>query len=682
MIDASLPRISLLDAGILPVGDIARIAKRESVRPRDAYQAHKWFARRLAVTARSLLVGATTPHDGNFWKSYYGDGSCEGLTVLDPFMGGGVMLLESARLGANVHGVDVEPVATAISDFQGRLMSLPDLRPHLDNLLATVGAEMAPFYRATDADGREETLLHAFWVQRIECAKCAHSYDAHPTFRMAWNESDKRQWVACRDCSKVSETSLRKATITCDCGTKTKALAGHVSSGTACCPACGHKERLIARAADTGRPPEFRLYAVETIPTGPEKRHVGLSRRIRSATPQDVATFEAARERLAAEVGKDSRFLVEGEIPRANRFDNRLIQYGYTAYRELFNARQSLHLGLLARALDGIGGAAGEALRIAFSDHISTNNQLCSYAGGWRRLCPLFSIRAYRHIARPVEGNPWLTKNGRGTFPNAVRSVMRASRSLIEGVEPALAGTSVPVPSVGAGSWDIRCGDAIDLAHIAERSVDLVLTDPPYFNYIAYSELGHVYVPWMARLGLIDPSCLAGFPVGQLASNKGSLLAAETFAEELGRRFREVVRVCKPDARIVFTYQNLDGRGWDALAKALADAGIRPVGAWPMFGDGGSGLHKHANSISWDCVLHCEIAKAPLIFLRDDKAQTAGIRFAEKWRARLMESGHRLSTGDEVHLRHAGAILNSVRLLESHRADCGPGNRIDESLPA
>jgi putative DNA methylase len=88
-----LPPRSLLDAGVLPVGEIARMAKRESVRPRDAYQAHKWFARRLAATARSLLVGSTTVGDGNFWKAYYGEASCEGLTVLDPFMGGGVMLL-------------------------------------------------------------------------------------------------------------------------------------------------------------------------------------------------------------------------------------------------------------------------------------------------------------------------------------------------------------------------------------------------------------------------------------------------------------------------------------------------------------------------------------------------------------------------------------------------------------
>src|SRR2546427_13310422 len=111
-----LPATSLLDTGDLPVGDIATLAKREGVRPRPAYQAHKWFARRFAVTARSLITACVTPANTTFWRAYYGKASCEQLSVLDPFMGGGVMLLEAARLGADIRGVDIEPVAAVISN--------------------------------------------------------------------------------------------------------------------------------------------------------------------------------------------------------------------------------------------------------------------------------------------------------------------------------------------------------------------------------------------------------------------------------------------------------------------------------------------------------------------------------------------------------------------------------------
>ncbi len=136
-------------------------------------------------------------------------------------------------------------------------------------------------------------------------------------------------------------------------------------------------------------------------------------------------------------------------------------------------------------ALGKLRGGARDALAVAFSDHLTTNNMLCAYAGGWRRLSLLFSVRAYRHIARPVEINPWLQKSGRGTYPNAVRAVVRASRALKDPREPSPRGFLKRIKDAPRGATDIVCGDARRMAHIPTASVDLVLTDPPYFDYIA-----------------------------------------------------------------------------------------------------------------------------------------------------------------------------------------------------
>lgn len=666
-----LPARSLLDVGALPVEDIAVLARREGVRPRDAYQSHKWFARRLAATARSLLVAATTPAGGSFWQGYYEGADCTGLRVLDPFMGGGVMLLEAARLGADVHGTDVEPVAAAVSDFQGRLATLPDPKPAMDALRATVAHELAPYYRA-DHNGAPGRILHAFWVQTIACRGCGHRFDAHPTYRLAWNEGAGTQHVVCRDCGDIVEAGTGEAAVRCGCGGRTDPKGGTVTYGKACCPRCGHVERLIDVAPRTGRPPEFRLFAVETVPDGEERSVPVRDRRMRRATDADLAAFAAARERLDREVAADPGFLVPGAIPTADRQDDRLLRYGYRNYRELFNARQALHLGLLARALDGVDGPVGEALRIAFSDHVATNNVLCGYAGGWRRMSPLFSIRAYRHIQRPVEVNPWLERNGRGTFPNAVRSVARAAKALRAGVEPRASGGPAAVPMRARGRWDVRCGDARDLSHIRSGSVDLVLTDPPYFDYIAYSELGHFFVPWMVRLGLLAPSHLRAFPSGQLATSLSSEDAESLFAEALTIRLREVARVCRPKARIVFTYQSLDGRGWRALARALGAVGMRPLQAWPMYGDGGSGPHKHANSISWDCVVHCVVHGPARDPIYDAGTAAYGEAFAASWAARLTASGYALTRGDVTNMAHAGTLVAALQDRPSPAAEADP----------
>lgn len=656
-----LPEHSLLDAGILPVGEIARIAKREGVRPRAAYQSHKWFARRLAATARSLAIAACTPADQNFWSGYYGETDCQGVSVLDPFMGGGVMLLEASRLGADIRGVDVEPVAAAVSDFQGRLAKLPDLGAALDELKASVGAEMAPFYDATGPDGTKETMLHAFWVQQHTCKNCSHTFDAHPSFRLAWNDADKREWIICQGCGELHERKLGKKAHACECGVSTKPLATRLERGAAICPECGHKERLIDVAKRTEMPPNFRLFALETIPAGPEARYPNAKRHIRKSTDADAAVFEAAKVRLASELAKDPQFLARGPIPTDGRSDNRLIQYGYVDYADLFGARQKLHLGLLARQIASLEGEVSEAMKIAFSDHLTTNNMLCAYAGGWRRLTALFSIRAYRHIVRPVEVNPWLEKNGRGTYPNAVRAVQRAAKAMQEAVEPTAEAGIREVRWHEPGSWDVRCQDARDLSHIASASVDLVLTDPPYFNYIAYSELGHFFVPWMVRFGMVGDQHLSLFPKGQLAKAGGGHDAARAFGESLGEAMREVHRVCKPNARMVFTYQNLDGRGWQSLASALAIAGIRPVRVWPMYGDSSSGLHKRANSISWDCVVLCVLDHEGQSVDAIDVYSSAGQEAADAWSELLKQSGHTLATGDVRNLAHAESMVEAFK---------------------
>jgi len=660
-----LPAPSLLDTGDLPVGDIARLAKREGARPRPAYQAHKWFARRFAVTARSLITAAITPADAQFWPAYYGEASCAQLSVLDPFMGGGVMLLEAARLGAAIRGVDVEPVAAVISNFQGRLWDLPDLKPIMKQIRDGVGSRLARFYQSRDDQGVEETLLHAFWIQVITCASCGHRFDAHPRFRLAWDEHADRQWVACRICSRILEGKFKATRLRCACGTSTAVQSGQNTYGTTCCPCCGHGERLIDVTVRTGTPPEFRLFAVETLPAGAERRWPTTCRRIRTASAFDQECFEAARATLHRLSADHPHLLPAGPIPADGRSDDRLVRYGYRDYRELFNPRQLLHLGLLAEAIQGVEGLLGEVLKIAFSDHLTTNNMLCGYIGGWRRLSPLFAIRAYRHIARPVEINPWLQHNGRGTFPNAVRAIVRAAASLRQSSEPTMQGRLRTVPPRQASAWDVRCGDARHLAHIADETVDIVLTDPPYFDYIAYSELGHFYVPWLVRFGLIDAAYLDRFPTGQLASPSRDETAAAVFAENLTEAFREIARVCRPDARIIFTYQNFDGRGWAALTRAMAQAGIIPFQAFPLFGDSTVSLHKHTNSISWDCVLVCKRDRP--IYLTDigADAQEKGRSFATTWVKRLCKQGHLLSAGDETNIAHVGSVIAAFAALQA-----------------
>ena len=647
--------MSILDVCALPIEQLARIAMKEGVRPRAEYHAHKWFARRLAVTARGLLAGYGTQDGGDFWKTFYSGVGFEGIRVLDPFCGGGVMLLEAQRLGAHAIGFDVEPVAAAISAFQAELGALPDLSDALEKLQLRVLGEIGEYYRTRTEEGVEETLLHAFWVQTVTCGECGVRFDAHPRFRLARTEATKRQWVACSCCSRLIETDSNALQVSCQCGAVTDPSGAHQRFGAAVCPNCGHSEPLIDIARKEGKP-EFRLFAVESLPDGDERITPMAKRSLRSATEYDVKLFKKAQSALSSKLASRSGVLPRSPIPKTDRADNRLLSYGYVDYMDLLNARQKLHLIALSDAIDALPSDIRGAFSLAFSDHLKTNNMMCAYAGDWRRLTPLFSIRAYRHISRPVELNPWLNRNGRGTFPNAIRSVRLARAAFKE--HRVASSVLYEEPMVyRMGRSDIACRDSRSMPSVDDGSIDLVLTDPPYLDYIAYSELGHFFASWMHRFGLIDGNSVERFPSAQLAAPSKTKDDAERFTRHLRQIFEELRRKMKPDGRFVFTYQNLDGRGWKAVGTALARAGFQPVSAFPLYGENGSRLHKRGNSISWDCVVVCTKADSVRYFRKTKGDCDQGVSFALSWKKRLEAAELPFGEGDVANLTWAGEIL-------------------------
>src|SRR5207247_988754 len=73
---------------------------------------HKWFARRPGTLFRGLLLSEF--RNKPIEETYYLSNNLEGVTIADPFMGGGTPLLEANRIGCNVIGTDINPMAAWI----------------------------------------------------------------------------------------------------------------------------------------------------------------------------------------------------------------------------------------------------------------------------------------------------------------------------------------------------------------------------------------------------------------------------------------------------------------------------------------------------------------------------------------------------------------------------------------
>jgi hypothetical protein len=81
---------------------------------------HKWWARRSGTTFRYILKQLVTDSKK---KDYYESGGLEGTVILDPMMGGGTSLHEAIRMGANVLGIDIDPIP--VLQTQAALTVLP-----------------------------------------------------------------------------------------------------------------------------------------------------------------------------------------------------------------------------------------------------------------------------------------------------------------------------------------------------------------------------------------------------------------------------------------------------------------------------------------------------------------------------------------------------------------------------
>jgi putative DNA methylase len=670
----SVPSRSLLEAGAFPARELAEFAVREGRRPRPIYTAHKWFARRLGCVFRALLVGGVSDPNEDFWSSYYGTADLRGLTVLDPFVGGGTSVVEASRLGATVIGVDVDPVACVVTRFELEMETLPDLREALEDLQRTVGTSLRPLHTNVDERGIERTILHHFWVQVVECRDCGHSFQAHPTYLLA--EDKKVQWVVCPQCGEVARHPAGQGRFKCsECRQYTVIEPGTVSYGTATCPACGHQQALIEVGRASEAPPTWVLFALEILDAPDGGRPLPMSkRRFVRARESDIALYSKASQLCADRRRSHPQLFPVDPIADGDRFDSRLLDYGYRRWTDLFNDRQLLHLSLLAEAITGFDEPIRRALAVAFSDHLTTNCMMTAYAASWRRLTPIFSVRAFRHVPRPVELNPWCDGTGRGTYPNTVRKLMRAAEFARGPKEPIKKGgfRSVP-PKRSSETHSIVCATAQDLSFVDECTVDIVLTDPPYFDNIAYSELAEFFLPWMQLVGVVnDREARSRVVLESLVGRRQDAEVTKRYSAGLSDAFREVARVLKPDGLLVFTFRHAVADAWYALAVALARAGLRATQFFPAPGEAGVGLHVHEGTGLWDTVF--VLRKMKLKGAHDLRVSQAGKEHVKvtvaTWAEKLTRARLPFTDVDQLALYRAGLVAIALGLLGD---PLGPG---------
>src|SRR5262249_19090859 len=120
-------------------------------RARDpSYAVHRWWARRPPALMRALLLASVLPRtttQDQFWQAYSADRrQLDGLNVYDPFLGGGSTLIEARRLGADVSGGDIDPLAVRTTMRALRPVDGSSMREAGTRLLADLSQRFGRYY--------------------------------------------------------------------------------------------------------------------------------------------------------------------------------------------------------------------------------------------------------------------------------------------------------------------------------------------------------------------------------------------------------------------------------------------------------------------------------------------------------------------------------------------------------
>ena len=519
--------------------------------------------------------------------------------LVDPFAGGGAIPLEALRCGADAFASDLNPVAVLLNKVV--LEYIPKYGQRLADEVEKWGKwiqqeaekELAPFY-PKDPDGA--TPIAYLWARTIRCEGPGCGAEV-PLMRSKWlckkaarstamqivpNPAGKRcDFVIIRreDGRWIYQDEPSRVCAKPDFG-------GTVIRGSATCPCCGYTTPVVRVRAQLktkhGGANDARLFCVVTT------RCDQPGRLYRLPDERDLRAVQSAQQKLEE---RKAEHVDEGSLVPEEALDLRGIRhtwgmiYGLDQWSAFFTARQLLALTTLARLIReaaceaAVGAEEAAPVRVVLALALSRLVDRCCAICTWRPQADQEKVEhAFARQAIPMtwdfaEGMP-LTAGTAGW-----RDAYMPPCRLIGSLAPHIA---------SAGS--ANCASAThhplpdDLCHA-------LVTDPPYYDAVPYSYLSDFFYVWLKRclIGALPNLFIASavpkddeVVVDRPHEQSHSTHDIAYYEQALTQAFGEGRRILQPPGIGVVVFASKTTASWEAILKAVVDAGWTITGSWPI----------------------------------------------------------------------------------------------------
>ena len=314
-----------------------------------------------------------------------------------------------------------------------------------------------------------------------------------------------------------------------------------------------------------------------------------------------------AEEIRAAEVSRDDLDALYAEIPfglpteptpkggggaaRAFSVDG----YGFDQWAKLFTNRQLISLGTFALVIRSLADAAkansipepwSEAivasLACALDRAADRGSQITTWQNDPEKLRNTFARFALPITWDFAEGNPFVDSSG--GFVQAIEWIGQVFD------HTSRASSIAPQPTILRKS-------AIENNF---KGYDAIITDPPYYDAIPYSDLMDFFYIWLRRsIGGSNGPFDAAFesalgPKWDRDADDGELIddasrfegdkarSKANYENGMARAFQACHTALEPDGRLVVVFANKQPDAWETLVAALVRAGFVVDGSWPI----------------------------------------------------------------------------------------------------
>ncbi len=517
--------------------------------------------------------------------------------VVDPFAGGGSIPLEALRVGADAFASDLNPVAVLLNKVL--LEYIPKHDQHLADEIRQASKwikreaekELAEFY-PTDADGA--TPIAYLWARTIQCEGPGCGAEV-PLIRSLWLAKKTNRSVALQLVPNPTGKRVNFHIIVTEGGrwvnqddpkarVDNPNLEGTVKRGSATCPCCGYttpltrvREQLRLRR---GGSQDARLLSVVTNRKGVQGRafRVGLE-----ADAQAVQRATSALALLRGTHFHGVSVLPEEPTPKgggqgAGRGLSHTA-YAMDNFTDMYTPRQMLALATLAKQIRRMEEKNSDpvvGILLAFA--LGRTQDLCGSLSTWANTLEAVcgSNRAQNRMpivwdfveAVPIAG-------AGGDFDGQVDWVARVVEHCTK---------------TGYSPGNVSRAAAQKHA-LPSDSADAIVTDPPYYDAFAYSDLSDFFYTWLRRAipsEILDyrenltPKELEIVVYGKGTPGFRESFDEEYFRSEMTSALAESRRVAKPVAIGVVVFANKSTEGWEALLGSAVNAGWIITASWPI----------------------------------------------------------------------------------------------------